>query len=100
MQGRIFRDQDRPIGRHQKMIDETSVQSALIAVRSVLHSDGGDIELLAIDGDAVRLRLLIEHAKCAECVLSRSMLELVALDLMRSALPSLKAVAIEDPREL
>jgi hypothetical protein len=28
------------------------------------------------------------------------MLELVALDLMRSALPSLKAVAIEDPREL
>lgn len=82
------------------MIDETSVQSALIAVRSVLHSDGSDIELLAIDGDAVRSRLLIEDAQCAECVLPRSMLELVALDLMRSALPSLKAVAIEDPREL
>lgn len=62
-------------------------------VRDILQADGGDVELLSMDEGTVNLRLVIEGAECAECVLPRPMLEEVAAKLL--GVP----VRIDDPRE-
>ena len=48
---------------------------------------------------AVRLRLELEDASCADCVMPRAYLEQVALTVLRRSLPELLAVTIDDPRE-
>jgi Fe-S cluster biogenesis protein NfuA len=81
------------------VIDAATVTAGLTPVREVLQSDGGDIELVGVDGDTARLRLVLETAGCAECVLPRPMLETIALQMMQPLVPGLSAVAIDDPRE-
>lgn len=65
----------------------------LTPVRQLLQADGGDIELVGMDGATAELRLVIAGAECAECVLPRPLLEDVAAKLL--GVP----VRIEDPRE-
>lgn len=65
----------------------------LSPVREILQADGGDIELVSMDGATAHLRLIIEGAECAECVLPRPLLEDVAAKLL--GVP----VRIDDPRE-
>ena len=65
----------------------------LTPVRDILPADGGDIELVAFDGGTAELRLILESAECAECVLPKPMLEDVAAKLL--GVP----VRIDDPRE-
>jgi hypothetical protein len=81
------------------VIDTAAVIAGLAPVREVLQSDGGDIELVGVEGDTARLRLLLETAGCAECVLPRPLLETIALQMMQPLVPGLSAVAIDDPRE-
>ena len=65
----------------------------LSPVRDILQADGGDVELVAFDGATATLRLVLESAECAECVLPKPMLEDVAAKLLGVA------VTIDDPRE-
>ena len=65
----------------------------LTPVRDLLQADGGDIELVAMDGATAHLRLIVEGSECAECVLPKPMLEDVAAKLL--GVP----VRIDDPRE-
>ena len=65
----------------------------LTPVREILQADGGDIELVSMDGDTANLRLIIEGAECAECVLPRPLLEEVASKLLGTP------VRIDDPRD-
>ena len=65
----------------------------LSPVRDILQADGGDIELVSFDGDMAELRLVLESAECAECVLPKPMLEDVAAKLLGVK------VTIDDPRE-
>jgi hypothetical protein len=81
------------------MIDSAALTAGLVPVREVLQSDGGDIELVGVEGGTARLRLILETAGCAECVLPRPMLETIALQMMQPLVPGLSAVAIDDPRE-
>jgi Fe-S cluster biogenesis protein NfuA len=81
------------------VIDAATVTAGLTPVREVLQSDGGDIELVGVDGETARLRLVLETAGCAECVLPRPMLETIALQMMQPLVPGLSAVEIDDPRE-
>ena len=62
-------------------------------VRDLIQLDGGDIEVLADDGSSVHLRLILEDAKCAECVMPKGVLEDVSSKLLGVA------VKIDDPRE-
>jgi hypothetical protein len=71
----------------------------LTPVRDIIQADGGDIELVSVDGTTAHLRLLLVEAGCAECLLPRPMLEEVALKLLRPTAPDLTGVRIEDPRE-
>lgn len=65
----------------------------LSPVRDLLQLDGGDVELVSEEAGAVRLRLLLASAACAECVLPKPMLEDVAAKLLGVS------VVIDDPRE-
>ena len=65
----------------------------LSPVRDILQADGGDIELVSFDGGTAQMRLVLESAECAECVLPKPMLEDVAAKLL--GVP----VSIDDPRE-
>jgi Fe-S cluster biogenesis protein NfuA len=71
----------------------------LTPVRDVLQADGGDVELVRVEGTSAHLRLVLRDAGCAECVLPRPILEEVALRLLRERAPELTAVHIDDPRE-
>ena len=65
----------------------------LSPVRDLLQLDGGDVELVSLEGGTAHLRLLLESAECAECVLPKPMLEDVATKLLGVS------VVIDDPRE-
>jgi Fe-S cluster biogenesis protein NfuA len=81
------------------MITMAEAESALAAVRELVAADGGDILVSATSDDSVALRLVLDTAECAECVMPRAFLETVALDMMQPSLPSLTRVEIDDPRE-
>lgn len=81
------------------MIATDTVVAGLAPVQEMIRLDGGDLVLVDVDGGTANLRLVVEGAGCAECVLPRPMLEAVALQMMQPLVPGLSAVAIDDPRE-
>jgi hypothetical protein len=83
----------------RRVTDDPTVAAALDEVRGLVSADGGDVQLDAIDGSTVRLRLVLETAHCVECVMPRPFLEQVSLGVFqRNGVPT-DAVAIDDPRE-
>lgn len=78
---------------------DPQLQSALDEVRGLVTPDGGDVELDAVDGTTVRLRLVLETAHCVECVMPRPFLEQVALGVFQRNGVTADAIAIDDPRE-
>jgi hypothetical protein len=79
--------------------DSPTVATALDEVRGLVSPDGGDVQLDGVDGSTVRLRLVLESAHCVECVMPRTFLEQVALDVFRRNGTGAEAVTIDDPRE-
>ena len=75
------------------------MNEAIEEIRSLVQADGSDMELVGVDGDVVRLRLVIVDTTCVECVMPRQFLEEVALDILRRADPAVRRVEIDDPRE-
>jgi Fe-S cluster biogenesis protein NfuA len=82
-------------------VEESAVENALTAVRSLVQADGGDMELVGIDQSTrtVSLRLVLDGVECHECVMPRTLLEDISGDVMRKSVPDLTKVAIDDPRE-
>ena len=68
-------------------------------IRALVRPDGSDFELVAYDGNTVRLSLVIDDASCAECVMPRPILEEISLGILRRTSPDLRQVVIDDPRE-
>ena len=83
------------------MLDEATITPALDEVRSLVQADGGDMQLVSLDGPAgtVSLRLVLEGASCEECVMPRDFLEQIALDILRRSTSGVSSVSIDDPRE-
>lgn len=80
-------------------MDPGRLEEALLQVQAIIQADGGDLLLDHVDGGTVHLRLVVETADCAECVLPRPMLEQVAAQMLRPAVPGLDGVVVHDPRE-
>lgn len=80
------------------MIDPATAATALAPVRELVEADGGRVELTGTTADSVQIRLILDTAECAECVMPKPFLEMVALDLLAPTLPGLTAVEIDDPR--
>lgn len=72
---------------------EQRVVSALDEVRPYLESHGGDVELLGIERDSVRLRL---QGSCSGCPSSTMTLKLAIENALHKAAPEIAEVVAED----
>jgi hypothetical protein len=72
---------------------------ALAELRDLVGADGAGLDVVAHDpaSGALRLRLVIPDAHCAECVMPRAMLESAASSRLRAL--GIVHVTVEDPRE-
>jgi Fe-S cluster biogenesis protein NfuA/nitrite reductase/ring-hydroxylating ferredoxin subunit len=70
---------------------ERRVTDALDSVRPYLGSHGGDIDLLEVDGDVVRLRFA---GSCKSCPSSAVTLELAVEDAVRAAAPEISSIEV------
>lgn len=67
------------------------VSDALDRVRPYLGSHGGDVDLLAVDGDTVRLAF---RGSCKSCPSSAVTLELAVEDAIRAAAPEVTSIEV------
>jgi hypothetical protein len=80
--------------------DPAVLRPAVDELRVNLQADGADLVIEEWDDAAatLRLRLLVDAAGCAECVLPKHDLEQVALYQIAARLPGVRRVEIDDPR--
>ena len=67
-------------------IDAGAVERALDEIRPHLH---GGIELVAVEGDVVRVRM---HGECADCTLQQLTLRTGVERVVRARVPAVTAV--------
>jgi Fe-S cluster biogenesis protein NfuA/nitrite reductase/ring-hydroxylating ferredoxin subunit len=70
---------------------ERRVSDALDTVRPYLGSHGGDVSLIEVDGDVVRLEL---RGSCKTCPSSSVTLELAVEDAVRAAAPEIVSIEV------
>jgi Fe-S cluster biogenesis protein NfuA len=68
---------------------EKKVQDALIEIRPQIQADGGDIELVAIENDTVKVRL---RGACAGCPMSALTLKQGVERIIKAKVPEIKTV--------
>ena len=80
------------IGGYQKMSDmaiEDEVTQVIEEIRPSLQADGGDVEVVEVIDDIVKLRLT---GHCAGCAFSQMTLKMGIERLLKQRIPSIKAV--------
>ncbi len=75
---------------------ETRVMQGLDKVRPYLDSHGGNVELIGVDGDVVRLRL---QGSCKSCPSSSMTLKLAIEEAIMAAAPDVAAIEAEGVTE-
>ena len=77
------------------------LDAGLQAVDGLLGPDGATIAVEAWDEatGCLSLRLELESAECAECVVPHPMLDTLLLDALRSHAPAIRSIVLDDPRE-
>ncbi|MGX9791023.1 NifU family protein [Mycobacterium sp. MMS18-G62] len=70
---------------------ERRIHDALKTVRPYLGSHGGDVSLLGVDGDVVRLQF---SGSCKSCPSSAVTLELAVEDAVRAAAPEISSIEV------
>jgi hypothetical protein len=77
------------------------LRQAAAALDDLVRADGARFELAteSPQGGVLRLRLILDGADCRECVLPKEVLEAIAIDRLRAAVPTIARVEIDDPRE-
>jgi Fe-S cluster biogenesis protein NfuA len=65
------------------------VESALAQIRPMLQADGGDVELVAVEGGVVKLRL---KGACAGCPVSEMTLKQGIERVLKEQIPEVKEV--------
>jgi Fe-S cluster biogenesis protein NfuA len=68
---------------------EKKVQAALTEIRPQIQADGGDIELVTIENDTVKVRL---RGACAGCPMSALTLKQGVERLIKAKVPEIKTV--------
>ena len=70
-------------------VDEAKVKEALDEVRPMLKADGGDVELVAIEGKVVKVRL---QGHCAGCPMAQMTLQRGIETRVREKVPEVERV--------
>lgn len=71
------------------MATKAEVAKALEEVRPSLQADGGDVELIDVDNNIVKLRLV---GHCAGCAYSQMTLKMGIERFLKQKIPSIKGV--------
>lgn len=71
------------------MITKENVEKALDTIRPALQADGGDVELVEIAGDIVKVRL---KGACGHCPMAMMTLKGGVERVLRSEIPEIKSV--------
>jgi Fe-S cluster biogenesis protein NfuA len=71
------------------MIVKADVEKAVLEIRPYLQADGGDIELVAVDEDVVRVRL---QGACVGCPMAQMTLRDGVERYLRSKVSGIKTV--------
>jgi len=71
------------------MATKVEVSKVLDEIRPSLQADGGDVELIAVDNNVVKLRLV---GHCAGCAYSQMTLKNGIERLLKQKIPSIKGV--------
>ena len=81
--------------------EPAGLSAGLAAVDAFLGPDGASVTVDGWDSETGRLdlRLVLDTAECAECVVPRPMLDTLLLDTVRRHAPTVRAIALVDPRE-
>lgn len=70
-------------------MEKEQVQSVIDKIRPALQADGGDVELVEIDGGVVKVRL---QGACAGCPMSQMTLKNGIERILKQELPDVKSV--------
>ena len=70
-------------------MEKEQVQSVINKIRPSLQADGGDVELVEIDGGVVKVRL---QGACAGCPMSQMTLKNGIERILKQELPDVKSV--------
>lgn len=77
-------------------LTERRVRQVVDDVRPFLTPDGGDVDLLSIDGDVVRVRYRKGHnEKCVECVMAPDEFREYMIEMFRNQVPVITDVQVE-----
>jgi Fe-S cluster biogenesis protein NfuA len=68
---------------------EEKVQKVLAEIRPQIQADGGDIELVAVEGETVKVRL---RGACVGCPMSALTLKQGVERLIKAKVPEIQAV--------
>jgi len=71
------------------MISREDVEKAIEEVRPYLQMDGGDVELVEIVGNVVKVRL---RGACAHCPMAQLTLKMSIEGYLKKKVPGLRAV--------
>jgi Fe-S cluster biogenesis protein NfuA len=71
--------------------DRPAIEAVIRRVRPFILADGGDIELVAVDGDTVCVRMT---GACAECPSSRLTLQYGIESAIRADHPAVRVVRV------
>ncbi len=79
----------------------SGLDAGLEAVDALLGPDGARVAVGGWDGDSgcLSLRLELESAECAACVVPRPMLDTLLLDALRGHAPAIRVIVLDDPRD-
>ena len=77
------------------------VDAGLDEIAGWLGADGGRVVPTGWDAASatLALRLELDSAECAECVVARPMLDQLLLGALRRHAPAVRAVTVDDPRD-
>jgi len=71
---------------------QAKIEEALNNIRPFLKADGGDVELISVDDDVVKLRLL---GACSSCEISHITMKAGIEESIRRIYPEVKEVVAE-----
>jgi Fe-S cluster biogenesis protein NfuA len=75
--------------KNRRIIMIEKVQEALNKIRPMLQQDGGDVELVGIEGNIVKVRL---QGACAGCPMSQMTLKNGIEKVLKEEIPEIESV--------
>jgi Fe-S cluster biogenesis protein NfuA len=79
-------------------VDATAIERAIDPLLEALRADGGDLEVVTVEDGTIVLRLHLEDASCAECVMPADVLEPLLRDSIAASGQPVERVQLLDPR--